>query len=144
MNKEELAQLLDGRQCRDEITREEEVMAKENGLLVIFGASDDLTELRGFIDEETYPDDGRILFHNKKIFQAEEPFEPDQTEHMIEFVEKWSGIKIEPQLVQVQWDNEGYSWTYETDIPHATFEITDDDDKYCRGIVIDSKDLLNV
>ena len=30
---------------------------------------------------------------------------------------------------------EDYSWTYKTDIPHSTFDILEDGEKYCRGIV---------
>ena len=35
------------------------------------------------------------------------------------------------------WSPEGeeLAWVYKTDIPHATFLIHDDDEKYCRGIV---------
>jgi hypothetical protein len=34
------------------------------------------------------------------------------------------------------WAEEGdYSWTYATEIPHATFEVIEDDGPYCRGIV---------
>ncbi len=29
----------------------------------------------------------------------------------------------------------GYSWTFRTDIPHATFEVVEDGEPYCRGIV---------
>ena len=33
------------------------------------------------------------------------------------------------------WDTDGYSWIYQTDIPHATFEIVEDGAPYCRGII---------
>ena len=52
MTKEELAELLNGRQYREEITSDEEKIAYENGLIVIFGASDDLTIFKGIIDTE--------------------------------------------------------------------------------------------
>ena len=42
MTKEELAATLNGREYNHEITKEEEAEARENGLVVIFGASDDL------------------------------------------------------------------------------------------------------
>jgi len=47
MNKEELAKLLDGCEYRKEITHEQDQIAKDNNLVVVFGASDDLTEFRG-------------------------------------------------------------------------------------------------
>jgi len=46
------------------------------------------------------------------------------------------------RAVDALWAKEdGYSWTYRTDIPHATFEIVEDGEPYCRGIVIDVADL---
>ena len=45
-------------------------------------------------------------------------------------------------VIDAQWDQEdGYSWTYKTDIPHATFEVMEDGEHYCRGLVIDINDL---
>ena len=43
----EFAAKLDGRQYGDEMRNEEEKLAKELDFLVVFGASDDLAELRG-------------------------------------------------------------------------------------------------
>lgn len=48
----EFAAKLDGRQYGDEMRNEEEKLAKELDFLVVFGASDDLAELRGAIDDE--------------------------------------------------------------------------------------------
>lgn len=47
MTKEELAARLDGREYGSEMTEDEEAEAKEAGLLVIFGYSDDSIEFRG-------------------------------------------------------------------------------------------------
>ena len=47
MTKEQLAELLNGNEYRDEMTKEQEQAAKQNNLLVLFGASDDLLEMRG-------------------------------------------------------------------------------------------------
>jgi hypothetical protein len=43
--------------------------------------------------------------------------------------------------IEAVWAEDGYSWTYRTDIPHATFEITEDGEPYCRGIVFALADL---
>jgi hypothetical protein len=46
------------------------------------------------------------------------------------------------RVVKALWCAHGdYSWTFETDIPHATFEITEDGEPYCRGIVISLDEL---
>lgn len=34
-----------------------------------------------------------------------------------------------------------FAWTYSTEIPHATFEIIEEGEKFCRGIVFDINDL---
>ena len=52
MTKEEFAKMLDGRQYREEMTSNEEKLAESHVLLVCFGASDDLLELRGIIYDE--------------------------------------------------------------------------------------------
>ena len=52
MTKEDFATLINGRQYRDELTKEEEKSAEGSGLIVIFGASDDLIEFRGKLDDE--------------------------------------------------------------------------------------------
>jgi hypothetical protein len=44
MNAKELAKLLNGREYRKEITKEEIQKAKENNLVIIFGYSDDNLE----------------------------------------------------------------------------------------------------
>ncbi len=41
------------------------------------------------------------------------------------------------------WDDTGNPcWTYETDIPHETFEIYEDGELFCIGIVFSTKDLM--
>ena len=42
----------------------------------------------------------------------------------------------EVRIIEALWDpGDGYSWRYATEIPHATFEIREDDQPYCQGIV---------
>ncbi len=68
MNKEELAKRLDGRLIGNEISKEEEAKAQEDGLIVIFGASDDLAEIRGAIyDEVGCYDGGVIAFYQGEL-----------------------------------------------------------------------------
>jgi len=62
MTTQELAKKLDGRQHRDEINEEEESQAKENGIVIVFGASDDLIEFRGAIYDEVGAYDGGKAF----------------------------------------------------------------------------------
>jgi hypothetical protein len=57
-DKESFAARLNGRAYQSEITRAEEAEARAAGLVVVFGASDDLIELRGAIEGEVDAYDG--------------------------------------------------------------------------------------
>ncbi|HET8685200.1 MAG TPA: hypothetical protein VFM18_00895 [Methanosarcina sp.] len=65
MNSKELAALLNGRQYRAEITKDEECQATQNNLVVVFGASDDLMEFRGAIDDELGAWEGTTAYLTK-------------------------------------------------------------------------------
>jgi hypothetical protein len=38
-------------------------------------------------------------------------------------------------LIEIVEDKDGYYWQYKTDWPHKTFEITEDGEPWCKGIV---------
>jgi len=137
LSKELLAMALNGREYPFDLTKEEQAQAKAAGLLVIFGASDDLMELRGTIDDEfgCY-DGGTVLLDSQGLLPKSESIEGD--------VELKDFFAREPlaRKVEALWaSEEDTSWTYRTDIPHATFDIMEDGIVYCRGIVIDVADL---
>lgn len=134
MTKEQLAERLNGREYRSEVFADDIKDAQENGLLIIYGASDDICIFDGVISEEIdCYEGGNIEFtleHGVK--NAEED----------EVLQKYGHGKKYNKL-QILWCKEGdYSWTYATAIPHATFEVVEDGEPYCRGIVIDSTDLV--
>lgn len=66
ITKEELAEKLNGRTYLNEMTEEEEQEAKESELVVVFGQSDDLVELRGAIDDELDMYDGGTIYLTKE------------------------------------------------------------------------------
>jgi hypothetical protein len=132
MTKEELAELLNGRQYGDEITSEEEKISHDNGLVVIFGASDDIVEFRGVINDEIDAYEGCFFKFNKEL--------------EIKVGDKHEGHMRSVQAIL----DEGYdtgegdepcSWQFKTDIPHSTFRILDADELYCVGIVINVAEL---
>lgn len=110
MTLKEFAKMLDGREYLHEITKEEEALAKELGFVVVFGYSDDNAELRGAIDDEIGCYDGCVLKHN--------------------------GL---PNVIYVNWcpNDIDCSWAYDTSIPHENFNIYEDGELYCVGIVCD-------
>lgn len=134
MKKEELASMLNGRQYRDEITPDIQHALQESDLVVVYGASDDLMEFRGAIDEELGAWDGGLAYLNKDGILLNE-CEDDDCPHFKKLMA--NGIKVE----QLWCEEPKISWTYKTDIPHSTFEILEDGETYCRGIVFNLSDI---
>jgi Rad3-related DNA helicase len=137
MTKEELAQELNGREYRMEITREEAKEAKSNNLVVVFGASDDLMEFRGAIDDETDAYEGVTVSIDKNGL-LENQCDNDECPYFADRTAKAAKIKA-------VWCPHGkdLSWEYYTEIPHATFYVMDKDKShfYCRGIVFSMGDV---
>ena len=136
LSKELLAGLLTGREYGKEMLKEEEMQAKAAGLIVIFGASDDLMEFRGFVDDERGAPTVALIDAKGLL-----PFRED-IEHDDEALKDYFSRAQQVRAVDALWAKEdGYSWTFRTSIPHATFEIVEGGESYCRGIVIDVADL---
>lgn len=134
MNMQQAAIALNGNQYGAEGSKELWRTMRADGLVAIFGASDDLAELRGAIDDEVEigSNGGGILLTKDGLFQHE--CDNDGCPHEKRLMDK--ALEIEACF-----DDSGYTWTYRTKLPHATFEIMEGDEKYCRGIVIDMDDV---
>ena len=141
MTKQELADLLDGREYGNEITKEEAKAAKDAGLLVIFGYSDDCAEFEGLFSDEASCHDGGLIYFNKNGLMDI----GDDDEEVLEKYGVLDQIKSEMVSVDAVWGSCPGGWTYKTALPHALFDILEDGDmdgdRYCRGIVIDVKDI---
>jgi len=145
LTKEELADKLKGRGYTHEITHSEEDAAKEAGLLVIFGASDDLVELRGAIEEELSAYDGTTVLLGRDgnlIVPVDREDEGVLIKYSLLDVARKRASAA--HTIRALWckEKDGPCWTFETDLPHATFNIMEDDDFFCRGIVIDMADVV--
>lgn len=130
---QEFAMLLNGREYGDEITPQECAHAKQDGIVVVFGCSDDNVELRGAIHDEVGAYDGTTLcFDAKGLLQND--CDDEDCPHYIKLINSAKTIKA-------VWNNGIYSWSYETSIPHATFLIMEDGNSYCQGIVFHMENL---
>ncbi len=140
MTKEELAATLNGREYGEELTVEEEKQARASTLLVVFGASDDLCELRGVISDEVGCNNGGTVLIAEDGSLLTSEIEHDHTEVLERYgvMEYAKRIREKALKIEAIWceKDTGYSWTYKTSAPHATFEIVEGKAKYCRGIVI--------
>ena len=98
--------------------------AKEKGIVVVFGYSDDNIEFRGAIEDEVGCFDGRRV-------------QVPGTDKYIDaiFCGILDGIRVLDPFEYMA-DNGGMlTWVYRTDIPHETFSMYEDGEPYCRGIV---------
>lgn len=148
MTKEQLAAHLDGNDYRDEIGRELEKQAKEAGLVVVFGASDDLMEFRGAIYDEIGAGDET----NAVIFKGKHGYDlcPAKREYIRDIEDDdamlaaLTAFKSGENQVKAQWCPTGFegSWLITTRLPHATFDVMEDDELYCRGLVFSVNDLV--
>lgn len=139
ITKEELAATLNGRKERSELTSDEDRLAEESGLLVVFGYSDDNIEFRGaFSDEAGCYDGGDIRITAEGVLESWDNLDKDNKDDVRAWFEKDKRAKT----ITAFWNQDGYCWTYAIDVPRAAFEIiSDDGSKYCRGIVLAVADL---
>ena len=134
MTPKEFAELLAGATYRNVITKEQAALAKQHGLVVVYGQSDDLMEFDGAINDELGACDGTTAFLTSAGL-LQNACSDDRCPHFEE-------QKKRAATIEALWcDEDGYSWTYGTDIPHATFEVTEDGEPYCRGIVFAMADV---
>jgi len=136
MNAKELAQELNGRDRarQAEISEKEQQLAKEKNLVVVFGASDDLMEFRGAIEDEFDCYNGGTAYINKKGLLENECDDEDCPY----FAKK----QKQASQIEAVWDEDSdFVWSYRTDIPHETFEIFEEGENYCKGIVFSLDDI---
>lgn len=138
MSIKEFAAMLNGRKIHNEITKEEAILAKENNLVVVYGASDDLMEFEGAIDQEIDCWLGVTVYilQNEIIHRSDykdlDDYSPDYN------IPDLTNTKS----ITSEWDSNAVpSWQYYTDIPHETFDIMEDGEVYCRGIVFSMDDI---
>lgn len=124
MEIKEFAQMIDGKQYGyPQFTKEELQIAKDNGFVIVYGASDDLMEFDGAVEDEFG------CFNGGKAWICR-----DRTTYGL--------ITDDCGCIEALWCKEDdITWTYKTDIPHETFMIYDDGEKYCRGIVFKLEDV---
>ena len=138
MTAKELAAMLSGREVGNEITVAEAVQAGDDGLVVVFGYSDDNMEMRGAIDAEVGAFDGTTVYLTANGLLEEPACDCAENCACPYFI----SAKRAAKTIEAVWYNFGSPcWTYETDIPHETFDIYEDGEIWCVGIVFSVEDL---
>lgn len=131
ITKEELAARIAGREYGKEVTREDINQAKQAGLVIAFGASDDILELRGAINDEIGAWEGALI---QMAPDGKIPPAKDQE------VLKRYGAMPTLHTIEAIWSPKGdlpLSWLIKTDLPSAPFTIMEDGDPFCVGVVFE-------
>lgn len=122
----EAAAALNGSEYGSEGSRELWASMKAAGLVAVYGASDDLMEFRGAIDDEVGACGGTTVFLTPQGL-----FEPCKSGCRYS-----EAAQADTVALTALWDpGDDLSWAYETAIPHSTFVVMEDGQPYCRGIV---------
>lgn len=136
---ESLAAVLTGREYPFHISKQEAEQAKAAGLVVVYGASDDLMEFEGAIYDELGAWDGTTAYLTSAGLLGKNECDNDECPY---FKQAKKQAKKSAQVIKALWCKEGeYSWTFKTEIPHSTFEVVEDGEPYCRGIVFRLEDV---
>jgi len=111
VKKERMAKVLNNRPKQCIITAELWAVADASGLVLVYALADNLVVFRGAINNEFRADENIVVYIYRDL------------------------------KIQGKWMAGEFAWEFKTDIPHATFEIKDGGDKWCKGLVIDLKDV---
>lgn len=138
MDAKALAATINGREYGNELTKQEAEQAKAAGLVVVYGASDDLMEFEGAIYDEFGCYGGDTALVDAKGLLDRSQIDDSDDEAIADYVAR----KKQARTIEAVWSDAGAPcWSYKTDIPHETFEIIDEGELYCRGIVFALADL---
>lgn len=131
----EIAELIDGIEYTEKIDHRITNLACKNNIVIVYGASDDMMEFRGAIEEEeksymgtTVKIDSNGIIGNR-CDNCNCPYHQQQKDECKHYV-------------KALWGTGDVSWNYETNIEHKTFHIREDGKVYCIGIVFSLDSLL--
>lgn len=126
---QKFAQRLNGREYKQEMTAEDKALARAEGVVVVFGCSDDRTIFYGDIEAEVDTTNGGVIYLTEDGLFEECPCGCVHSKR----------AKDKASAISVKWCQGPYVWSYETEIPHATFEIIDNQPaenlKFCQGMI---------
>lgn len=140
MTKDELAARLDGKDRPLRIPPDLLMQARRDRLVIVYGESDDLMEFEGAITEEIgCYGGGYALVDDRGVLPSRDSIDDDDDDALRDYLVR----KPHCWKVTAQWCDTGPAWQLSTDIPNATFHITDPDEAepFCRGLVFCLDDL---
>lgn len=111
--------------------KETEAQLKDAGIVIVHGNSDDIMSFSGAIyDEVSCYDGGTALLDAEGLLsESTEDMSEEELRHHLD-------RKTRAMAIHALWsDHAGPAWTYNTEIPCQTFEVIDDGEIYCIGLV---------
>lgn len=126
MDVKQAAAELNGRQYRDECSKDLHLRMKAAGIVAVFGGSDDLVYFAGAANDE------RGAWNGGEYFFSSDGLLENECGDDCRYFERLEALATPVRAI---WNDGGFSWRYETTIPHEKFVIMEDDDTYCEGIV---------
>jgi hypothetical protein len=145
MDTKTLAALLNGREYREEVTDDERAQAKRAGIVIVYGASDDLCEFDGAINDEADCCNGGLIQFDKHGLVSKPDREERATLEKFGVMEAY--LSRPAATINARWDEKTddgrpCSWCYSVNFPHETFDVMEDGQLYCQGIVFNLSDAL--
>ncbi len=128
MEIKKIAEMLNGREYGKEMKEIDLSELEKKRIVVAFGYSDDNIEFRGAINDEVGCYNGGTILLDKDGLITNNCSD----EYCPYYIEKKE--KAHHKII-ANWDRNGYSWYYESNIPNVSFDILEDGKKYCRGLV---------
>jgi len=123
-----MAEMLGRRVMGNEITEAEERMARDADLVVVFGYSDDNVELRGAIHDEVAAYNGATVYLSATGL-LQNDCDDDRCPHFERERKRAARFKA-------KWDDgTGAAWTFDVPWRHYTFEVFEENELFCVGVV---------
>ena len=162
---EDLAKLLDGNEYRDELYNEYDIniidICKKNKWVIVYGASDDLIEFNGIINDEDGAWEGTIMKFVKpgdfyKEYEEEDVYhkakdymfvaiEDKELKEIKSSINNWKDYKGTP-IIEMLWCPAGTDMSWQVNVkgaPVAKFNVMEDDEIYCEAAIIDLSKFYN-
>ena len=134
---DDLVELIGDLEYGDDIPANADKLAETIGAAIIYGYSDDGVMVDGVVSDQGSAYDSNTLWLDRKGFlpinedltlQNDEPATVDECREIVKRFD--SAVKL-----KAIWGDTGLAWRYETEVEHCTFEIREDGEVWCRGIV---------
>lgn len=122
----EIAEKLNGIAYGENV-RDIEAEAKEHGIVIVMGASDNLMEFSGAIEDEGGCYDGGEVYFDRDGVSQDDTKRANVIEAIRCNSHDENGIPV--------------TWSYKTEIPHEAFKVFEEGNLYCIGIVFSVEDL---